>query len=85
MKDLSSVLNIGLCFIGYTYIMFKTGQWVVSNVLKQWDKRRKDSQKQKAVNALYEAYELDKVTSGDTVKLATKSGLVIMIYRQDAN
>ncbi|EIL5184608.1 DUF4752 family protein [Salmonella enterica] len=85
MKDLSSMLNIGLCFIGYTYIMFKTGQWFVSNFLKQWDKRRKDSQKQKAVNALYEAYELDKVTAGDTVKLATKSGLVIMIYRQDAN
>lgn len=85
MKDLSSVLNIGLCFIGYLYIMFKTGQWVVSNALKQWDKRRKDSQKQKAVNALYEAYDLDKVTAGDTVKLATKSGLVIMIYRQDTN
>lgn len=85
MKDLSSALNIGLCFIGYLYIMFKTGQWVVSNTLKQWDKRRKDSKKQKAVNALYDAYELDKVTAGDTVKLATKSGLVIMIYRQDAN
>ncbi|MGX5099899.1 DUF4752 family protein [Enterobacter cloacae] len=85
MKDLSSALNIGLCFIGYLYIMYKTGQWVVSNALKQWDKRRKDSQKQKAVNALYEAYELDKVTAGDTVKLATKSGLVIMIYRQDNN
>ena len=85
MKDLSSALNIGLCFIGYLYIMFKTGQWVVSNALKQWDKRRKDSQKQKAVNALYGAYELDKVTVGDTVKLATKSGLVIMIYRQDSN
>jgi hypothetical protein len=85
VKDLSSALNIGLCFIGYLYIMFKTGQWVVSNALKQWDKRRKDSQKQKAVNALYEAYDLDKITAGDTVKLATKSGLVIMIYRQDAN
>lgn len=85
MKDLSSVLNIGLCFIGYIYIMFKTGQWFASNVLKQWDKRRKDSQKQKAVNALYEAYELDKVTAGETVKLATKSGLLIMIYRQDSN
>ncbi|EHM9267467.1 DUF4752 family protein, partial [Salmonella enterica] len=49
----------------------------------QWDKRRKVSAKQKAVDALYEAYELDKVSEGDTVKVATKEGLVIMICRYE--
>ncbi|EBX8649485.1 TPA: DUF4752 family protein, partial [Salmonella enterica] len=44
---------------------------------------RKVSAKQKAVDALYEAYELDKVSEGDTVKVATKEGLVIMICRHE--
>ncbi|ECI2712771.1 DUF4752 family protein [Salmonella enterica subsp. enterica] len=83
MKDLSVALNVGLSVLGYTYIVFKTGQWILTNALKQWDKRRKVSAKQKAINGLYEAYELDKVSEGDTVKVATKEGLVIMICRQE--
>ncbi|EAT2899682.1 DUF4752 family protein [Salmonella enterica] len=83
MKDLLVTLNVGLSFLGYAYIMFKTGQWIITKALKQWDKRRKVSAKQKAVDALYEAYELDKVSEGDTVKVATKEGLVIMICRHE--
>ncbi|EAM6794349.1 DUF4752 family protein [Salmonella enterica] len=83
MKDLLVTLNVGLSLLGYAYIMFKTFQWILTNALKQWDKRRKVSAKQKAVDALYEAYELDKVSEGDTVKVATKEGLVIMICRYE--
>ncbi len=32
---------------------------------------------------LYEAYESDKVSEGDTVKVAIKEGLVIMICRHE--
>lgn len=30
--------------------MVKTGQWITKNALRQWDKRRKESRRQKAVN-----------------------------------
>ncbi|ALD76046.1 Phage protein [Citrobacter portucalensis] len=50
--------------------------------MKQWCKRRKESVKQKAVNDLYDAFELEKITAGETVKIATKSNLVIIMYRE---
>ncbi|ENQ8524398.1 DUF4752 family protein, partial [Salmonella enterica subsp. enterica serovar Infantis] len=45
MKDLLVTLNVGLSLLGYAYIMFKTGQWIITKALKQWDKRRKVSAK----------------------------------------
>ncbi|NHR80766.1 DUF4752 family protein [Citrobacter portucalensis] len=77
-----TILNTGLALMGWLFIMFKTGEWVVSMTMKQWCKRRKESVKQKAVNDLYDAFELEKITAGETVKIATKSNLVIMMYRE---
>lgn len=43
------ILNTGLALMGWLFIMFKTGQWFISVALKQWDKRRRLSRRQKAV------------------------------------
>ena len=81
MKDINLYMQFGLGLIGWVYIMSKAGEWVTKAAFKQWAKRRKESRKQKAVNELYEAYELDKIDSKATVRLTTKGNLVIMMYR----
>lgn len=83
MSNLSTYLNTGLALIGWTYIMWKSGEWMMRIALKQWDKRRKISRKQRAVEELYDAFELDTIKDGDQMKITTAKGLVIMMYRQE--
>ena len=83
MSNLSTYLNTGLALIGWTYIMWKSGEWMMRIALKQWDKRRKISRKQRAVENLYDAFELDTIKDGDQMKVTTAKGLVIMMYRQE--
>jgi len=82
MSNLATHLNTGLALIGWTYIMWKSGEWLMRIVFKQWDKRRKISRKQRAIEELYDAFELDTIKDGDQMKVTTAKGLVIMMYRQ---
>lgn len=52
--SIATYLNTGLAILGWAYIMVKTGQWITKNALRQWDKRRKESRRQKAVNEFYD-------------------------------
>ncbi|CNL09644.1 DUF4752 family protein [Yersinia frederiksenii] len=81
-NDIPIWLIAGLSFLGYLYILFKTGEWLASIIWKQWDKRRKEERKQKAINELYDAFNLSELTDGDTMKVATKGGLIIMMIRK---
>lgn len=83
MSNLATYLNTGLAILGWTYIMWKSGEWMMRIALKQWDKRRKISRKQRAVEELYDAFELDTIKDGDQMKVTTAKGLVIMMYRQE--
>ncbi|AIU73286.1 membrane protein [Hafnia alvei FB1] len=83
MDNLATYLNTGLALIGWTYIMWKSGEWLMRIAIKQWDKRRKISRKQRAVENLYDAFELDTIKDGDQMKVTTAKGLVIMMYRQE--
>lgn len=78
-----TILDVGLALMGWLFIMFKTGQWFVSVFLKQWDKRKKQSRRQKAVNEFYDAFDLSSIEPGTTVRLATKGDLTIMMFRQE--
>lgn len=82
MKEATSIMYLIIGSIGMLYIMYKASEWIVSVVAKEWCKRRKESVKQKAVNDLYDAFELGEITPGETVKIATKDSLVIMMYRE---
>ncbi|EEO8168766.1 DUF4752 family protein [Salmonella enterica] len=82
--SITTILNTGLALMGWLFIMFKTGQWFMSVFLKQWDKRRKQSRRQKAINEFYDAFDLSSIEPGTTVRLATKGDLTIMMFRQDA-
>ncbi|EDU4456615.1 DUF4752 family protein [Salmonella enterica] len=79
-----TILDVGLALMGWLFIMFKTFQWFISIALKQWDKRRKQSRRQKAVNEFYDAFDLSSIEPGTTVRLATKGDLTIMMFRQEA-
>lgn len=83
MEEFLKGSNAVFSFIGWAYIMYKSGGWAVETLAKQWCKRRKDSAQQKAVDALYDAYQLGDIEAGTTVKLATKGGLTIMMYRAE--
>ncbi|HEB4875706.1 TPA: DUF4752 family protein [Kluyvera ascorbata F0526] len=79
-----TMLNAGLALAGWLYIMFKTGEWIIGTAFKQWDKRRKQSRRQKAFNELYDAFELASMNPGETVKISTKGDLTIMMFRKEA-
>ncbi len=81
--SLAEWLVFGLMPIGYIFIVVTAFRWLVSLCFKQWDKRRKQDRKQRAVNELYDAFELDKLTDGTTMRVATKGNLTIMMYRGD--
>ena len=82
--SIATILNTGLALMGWVFIMFKTGQWFISVSLKQWDKRRKQSRRQKALNEFYDAFDLSSIEPGTTVRLATKGDLTIMMFRKEA-
>ncbi|QKJ12226.1 DUF4752 family protein [Yersinia massiliensis] len=79
---MSDYLNVGLAFAGYLFIMFKTGEWLARIIWKQWDKRKKEDRKQKVINELYDAFNLSELTESDTLKVVTKNGLTIMMFRK---
>ncbi|HDP9550728.1 DUF4752 family protein [Escherichia coli] len=80
---IDTALNTGLALLGWFYIMFSAGKWVTSVFLKQWEKRRKQERHQKALNEFYDAFDLGSIESGTTVRVATKDGLMIMMFRQE--
>ena len=82
--NIATMLNTGLALMGWLYIMFKTGEWLMVVSLKQWSKRRKQSRKQKALSDFYDAFDLSAINPGDTVKLATKGDLTILMFRKEA-
>lgn len=69
--------------ISYLYIAAKTGHWLVSVLFKSWDKRRKQDRRQRAVNEFYDAFQLDQLKDGSTMRVATKGNLTIMMYRTE--
>lgn len=79
--SITTALETGLQLMGCLFIMVKTGEWFVSVALKNWDRRRKKSRRQKAVDELCEAFDLKSIEANTTVRLATTGGLTIMMYR----
>lgn len=80
--EILTCLNTVLALIGYFYIISKSVRWAGINIWKQWDKRKKEDRKQKAINELYDAFNLSELTDGDTMKVVTKNGLTIMMFRK---
>ena len=80
---IDTALNTGLALLGWFYIMFSAGKWVASVFLKQVDKRRKQEYRQKVLNEFYDAFDLDSIEPGTTARMASKDGLMIVMFRQE--
>lgn len=81
--NLSDWMLVVISGLSYVFITVKTGQWLMSLLLKGWDKRRNQDRRQKAVNEFYDAFNLDQLKDGSTMRVATKGNLVIMMYRTE--
>lgn len=81
-SEISIYLNVFLAVLGYLYIISKASDWLTRIIWKQWDKRKKEERKQKAINELYDAFNLGELTDSDTMKAVTKNGLTIMMFRK---
>ncbi|EJD6614096.1 DUF4752 family protein [Providencia rettgeri] len=71
-----------LSMMGYVWIVTQAFCWFVSLVFSKLFKRKSKERKQAAIDELYDAYELDEIKDNETIKIATKGGLVFMIYRK---
>ncbi len=61
---IDTALNTGLALLGYFYIMFCSGRWLSLLFMKKWNKRRKQEQRQKAIDAFFEAFGIDGMEPG---------------------
>lgn len=59
------------------------GEVAISVFLKQWEKRRKQEKRQKALNEFYDAFDLSSIEPGTTVRITAKGDLMIMMFRQE--
>lgn len=82
MGEIIKYATIGLMAVGYFWIIAKSVEWFLGLIARKWTRRMIKDRKQKAVNELYDAYDLSNIKQGGDVKIAMKSGLVILIYRQ---
>ncbi|QKJ47982.1 DUF4752 family protein [Proteus vulgaris] len=71
-----------LSIMGYVWIVTHAFCWFVSLIFSELFKRKSKERKQAAIDELYDAFELGEVKDNQTIKVATKGGLVVMIYRQ---
>ncbi|MEQ5030356.1 DUF4752 family protein [Morganella morganii] len=82
MDEVIKYATIGLMAVGYFWIIAKSVEWFLSLIFRKAFKRREKDRKQAAINELYDAYELGDMKSGDDLKITTKGGLVVFMYRR---
>lgn len=83
MDEIIKYATIGLMAVGYFWIIAKSVEWFFGEVLfRKAFKRKEKDRKQAAINELYDAYELGDMKPGDDLKITTKGGLVVFMYRR---
>lgn len=81
--NIATMLNTGLAMMCWLYVMFKTGEWFISIAFKQLVSRKKQEKRQKAVNQLYDAFNLSEMEPGGSVRLETKGDLTILMFSKE--
>ncbi len=52
-------------------------------VVQKWNKRRKQEQRQKAMDAFFEAFGIDSMEPGDPARVISRGDVVILVYRNE--
>ncbi|NIH21835.1 DUF4752 family protein [Providencia heimbachae] len=71
-----------LSAIGYLWILIRSFEYFTGLIFEKLIKRKEKDRKLAAISEFYEAYELDKIKESQMVRVTTKYGLVIAIYRE---
>ena len=82
MDEIIKYATIGLMAVGYFWIIAKSGEWFLGLIFRKAFKRKEKDRKQAAINELYDAYELGDMKPGGDLKITTKGGLVVFMYRR---
>ncbi|WP_308530046.1 DUF4752 family protein [Serratia liquefaciens] len=85
MKDYNFTdwMIIGLMVISYMFILVQAWKWLVLIMANRFDRfLNRNSPKQLAINALYDAFEMQKIKQGDRITVKTINGLCIRISRE---
>lgn len=85
MKDASFTdwMIIGLMAISYLFILSHAWKWLIQILANRFDRfLNRNSPKQLAINALCDAFELQKMKQGDRITVKTVNGLCIRISRE---
>ncbi|MBH3048091.1 DUF4752 family protein [Serratia marcescens] len=85
MKDASFTdwMIIGLMAISYLFILSHAWKWLIQILANRFDRfLNRNSPKQLAINALCDAFELQKMKQGDRITAKTVNGLCIRISRE---
>ncbi len=85
MKDanFTDYMIIGLIVISYVFILVQAWKWLVLILANRFDRfLNRNSPKQLAINALYDAFEIQKIKQGDRITVKTINGLCIRISRE---
>ncbi|CAI1208110.1 DUF4752 family protein [Serratia marcescens] len=85
MKDanFTDYMIIGLMVISYVFILVQAWKWLVLILANRFDRfLNRNSPKQLAINALYDAFEIQKIKQGDRITVKTINGLCIRISRE---
>lgn len=77
------VLMVGLCLLGWLYIIAKAWGWFIGIAFRQWGRRRKLECQQKAINALYDAFGLEQLEPGSRITATTGAFLIVMCRRKN--
>ncbi|EEV6991223.1 DUF4752 family protein [Escherichia coli] len=78
-------MNAGIALLGWCYIMLRAGMWLSLVFLKTWNKHRKQTQQQKAMNAFFEAFDIDSIEPGEPTRVIPVGDVVILVYRSEKN
>lgn len=82
MDEIIKYATIGLVAVGYFWIIAKSVEWFLGLIFRKAFKRKEKDRKQAAINELYDAYELGDIKPEGHMKVETKGGLVIFMYRR---
>lgn len=82
MDEIIKYATIGLMAVGYFWIIAKSVEWFLNLIFRKAFKRKEKDRKQAAINDLHDAYELGDMKPGDDLKITTKGGLVVFMYRR---
>ncbi len=85
MKDanFTDYMIIGMMVISYVFILVQAWKWLVLILANRFDRfLNRNSPKQLAINALYDAFEIQKIKQGDRITVKTINGLCIRISRE---